>query len=378
MPPPALHILALDPFAGGSHRAVLAGWRTHSRHRFTLLELPGRHWKWRMRHACWTLARRAAALEECFDLVWTTDMLDLAAWRGLAPPAIAALPHVGYQHESQLLYPDRHAGARDDHYAFTNLLSAAAADAVWWSSAWHRDAALAAYRAWLPRYPDHQPLDAVERIAAHSAVLHPGITPIVPQPDRNGPCHLLWCARFEADKNPADFVAAIEALAAAGPDFRLSVIGGHETVATPELTGLRERHHQRIVHWGWQPDREAYARCLTAADIVVSTADHEFFGLAVVEALSAGCFPLLPRRLAYPEVLADFGADGLDDGLYAGSRADLVQRLHQLLDRHAAGELWQGREERGRQLAQRYAWSRQSAAWDAACERAQRREEECR
>jgi len=36
---------------------------------------------------------------------------------------------------------------------------------------------------------------------------------------------------------------------------------------------------------------------------VLSTARHEFFGIAVVEALLAGCLPWLPDRLSYPELL---------------------------------------------------------------------------
>jgi hypothetical protein len=35
---------------------------------------------------------------------------------------------------------------------------------------------------------------------------------------------------------------------------------------------------------------------------VVSTAIQEFFGIAVVAAIYCRCFPVLPRRLAYPEV----------------------------------------------------------------------------
>lgn len=362
-------ILALNPFGGGSHQAVLESWQRHSRHSIECLELAPRHWKWRMRHACWTLAQQVAAHGGDWDLVWTTDMLDLAAWRGLAPPAVARLPHVIYQHETQLLYPDASATARDDHYAFTNLLSAAAADAVWWNSAWHRDAALAAWRGWLPRYPDHQPLDALDRIADRSAVHHPGIEPPRVRARSAGPCHLLWCARWEPDKNPDDLVAAVDALAQCGRTFRISVIGGHESPRCPALSRLRERHAQRIVGWGWQRTRQDYHASLVAADIVLSTAQHEFFGLSVVEALAAGCFPLLPARLAYPEVIAGFGGQGRDDGLYDGSREHLIERLDTLIARHAAGELWQAAPARGRELSARYWWANQAPAWDEGIDR---------
>ena len=48
---------------------------------------------------------------------------------------------------------------------------------------------------------------------------------------------------------------------------------------------------------------EGYVEALSRADVVVSTAFHEFFGVAVVEAIAAGAFPILPNRLSYPELI---------------------------------------------------------------------------
>jgi hypothetical protein len=42
---------------------------------------------------------------------------------------------------------------------------------------------------------------------------------------------------------------------------------------------------------------------LEHCQIVISTARHEFFGLGSLEAIRAGAFPVLPRDLAYPELL---------------------------------------------------------------------------
>jgi glycosyltransferase involved in cell wall biosynthesis len=60
---------------------------------------------------------------------------------------------------------------------------------------------------------------------------------------------------------------------------------------------------ERVVHFGYAPDAATYSRLLWQADVVVSTALHDFFGAAVIEACYCGCFPVLPRRLAYPELI---------------------------------------------------------------------------
>lgn len=37
-------------------------------------------------------------------------------------------------------------------------------------------------------------------------------------------------------------------------------------------------------------------------NVIVSTAQHEFFRVAMLEAFRAGCVPLVPDRLAYTEL----------------------------------------------------------------------------
>jgi len=39
--------------------------------------------------------------------------------------------------------------------------------------------------------------------------------------------------------------------------------------------------------------------------VVASVAEHEFFGVAVVEALAAGCVPVLPEAMSYPELVPE-------------------------------------------------------------------------
>jgi len=363
-----INILALNPYHGGSHRAFLDDWQTRSRHTFDTLTLPAYKWKWRMRHAAITFAEQVVALIESgqtWDALFCTDMLNLAEFRGLAPPAVRDLPAVVYFHENQLTYPQQNDTERDLHFAFTNITTALAADEVWFNSGFHRDAWLTGVDRLLQSMPDFQPIGTGDAIRAKSDVQPPGIEPFpAPAARQAGPLRIAWVARWEHDKNPEMFFEAIRLLESHGVDFRLSVLGESFTNSPTCFTDASAQFTHRIDHWGFLESRDAYREALVDADVVVSTADHEFFGIAVVEAVAAGCFPLVPCRLAYPEVLGDDNEFFHDD-----TPTGIAEQLRTLSQRLANGEIWNGDRLRGVQRTEPCDWSRRADELDAACDR---------
>jgi glycosyltransferase involved in cell wall biosynthesis len=371
-----VNVLALEPYYGGSHRDFLDGWVARSRHRWTLCTLPGSKWKWRMRHSALTFAdevRERVAKGGTWDVIFCSDMLGLAEFRGLAPAAVSDLPAVAYFHENQLTYPKREESERDYHFVFSNMLTAAAATQTWFNSVFHRDEFLSALGAFVRRMPDFRPEGTLESIRAGSAVYPPGIELPPPRTEANGGDrpHILWAARWEYDKDPQTFFQAMELLQAKGVDFGLSVIGGSGgRQPMPVFERCRELFGPRIVHWGYQASRGDYLRCLQEANIAVSTSQHEFFGLSMVEAAAAGAYPLLPRRLAYPEVFAAAEDPDRDSFFYEedGDAEVLAGRLSELIERHGRGRLWEDAPDRGRDAVAAYAWERAASAMDAALE----------
>lgn len=338
-----MDILALEPYYTGSHRAFLDDWSEHSRHRWTILGLPGYKWKWRMRHAALTFAGRVQ--EELsggghFDLIFCTDMLNLPEFRGLAGARVARLPAVAYFHENQLTYPGSLADERDYHFAMTNLITAFAADSVWFNSQFHRQSFLDAGASFLERMPDYRHRELIPEIEAKAVVYPQGIRPLKQRAAErlSGPLRILWAARWERDKDPDTFFEAISRLERSGAEFRLSLLGEQFEFVPEVFRRAREDFAHCIDHWGYAESRREYEGVLSTADVIVSTALHEFFGVSVVEAVAAGAFPLVPRRLAYPEIL---GSANTDEFFYDGSPAQLAERLLTLTRRlDQNGTVW--------------------------------------
>ena len=89
---------------------------------------------------------------------------------------------------------------------------------------------------------------------------------------------------------------------------------------------------------GFLDSPETYGQILKHVDVIVSTAQHEFFGMAVVEAAAAGAVPVIPKRLAYPEVFHSHKSqvyfyDGTVSGL-ARHLLDFARKLDHDFDYH--------------------------------------------
>ena len=337
-----MKILGLEGYYGGSHRTFIDGWVGNSRHEWTLLTLPANKWKWRMRHGAVTFAEKVNELAgqgQKWDVLFCSDMLNLAEFVALVDERIRQIKRIVYFHENQLTYPVRVESERDYQFAVTNMTTALAADAVWFNSAFHRDEFLDALGKFLKRMPDNQPMGAIEKILRKSAVYPPGIESFERRkPRMPGPVRILWAARWEHDKGAEDFFAAVKILKESKVEFRLSVIG-QQFRDVPEVFGwAKDYFAECIEHWGYQESVEDYMTALCEADIIVSTAKHEFFGISIAEAIAAGAYPVLPKRLSYLEIVRGIETLTEDEFFYDGTVEGLADKLKGLIIRIENGE----------------------------------------
>ena len=259
-------------------------------------------------------------LDRVPDLIFLTGFINVADLRGLLDLPLDRTPILLYMHENQLTYPLSPEEEFDFHFGFTNIISTLAADRIIFNSTWHRDLYMDALPSYLNRMPEAVPRDVAERLRHRTGVLGVGLdrAPLpashFPQyrggacdPDagpawpREGRHLILWNHRWEFDKRPDLFAAALHRLLDAGLDFDVALLGeerGQEKIFAP----LQERLGGRCLAYGHLPSRADYDAMLERADIVVSCAEQEYFGISVAEAVHAGCYAVLPRGQVYPSL----------------------------------------------------------------------------
>ena len=345
-----MKILVLEPYYGGSHKTFLKGIQAHLPIDFTLLTLPARKWKWRMRLAAPYFAEKiiTSGDNETFDAVLCSSFVDVATLRSLLPYPAGRLPFYTYFHENQFVYPVQKEDERDFHFGLTNLTTALASDRVGFNTQYNLQTFLTGVERILKICPDMKLKGVIEKIKRKSSVLYPGIDfshidAIVPtQTTKSEAPVIVWNHRWEHDKNPKLFFKTLLKLDEQNIDFRLIIVGQSFKRQPAIFSEAQERLQHKIIHYGFVESREEYGRLLKMGDIIVSTAKHEFYGISVIEAVRAGCHPLLPARLSYPEL---FPAQYLyEDG-------KLFSRLKSRLE--DPGRL---DKSRGKDLTERFSW----------------------
>ncbi|MBC2742056.1 MAG: DUF3524 domain-containing protein [Desulfosarcina sp.] len=346
-----MRFLFLESFYGGSHRDFAQGLAAHSRHDIHMMTLPARFWKWRMRGAALHFARTIDD-PSSFDGIITTGLMSLSDFTALCggrrPPTLV------YFHENQLTYPLTPGERMDLQFGFTDITTALCADRILFNSQFHFDQFFTTLPGFIDRMPEFKPRWAVEAIRNKAGVLHPGChfeaAHLEPASLPQGPPLIIWNHRWEFDKNPEAFFDALDQVDRMGIDFRLSLLGENYQVAPKAFLKAKSRFGEKMAHYGYAKSRDDYVDWLRKGFVAVSTANQENFGIAMVEAMRHGCLPLLPHRLAYPEILPkEFHADFL-----YRSQDDLVHKLAGML-RHP--DRFSGHRPVLSDMMARHAWS---------------------
>lgn len=305
-----------------------------------VLSLPPRHFSWRVRGnpLYWSIAERPV-LEQEYELLVATSMVDLATLRGLVP-SLARIPAIVYFHENQFDYPQHDQQHSLLEAQMVSLYSALAADRIVFNSAYNRDSFLAGCGDLFRRLPDCVPAGVVASLEARADILPVPIE--LPDEDEahpwwpgsgegtGRPLRLLWSGRFEHDKGGDGLMQLLVQLECSGLDYQLAILGQQFRNAPPVFARIEQEFQQRLVQFGYLESPVQYRAILAAADVIVATATHEFQGLAVLEAVASGCIPAVPARLVYPEIYPAcfcYESHPQDPVLEARSAAGLVTAL---------------------------------------------------
>ena len=303
-----MDVLFLEPFYGGAHKYFVDHLRRYVPGKTRLISTPDRKWQWRMRASGLYFADKVCRLRRQPEVIFASSFLNVAEFRGALPAKLRSIPVVLYFHENQFAYPNQNADIFDFQFAIFQMSSAVSADRVIFNSCYNRDSFLAGAAKIPARFRMYFPTGLSAQVARKSCVMPVPIPADCLKPankQRSGPLQILWNHRWEHDKNPEEFFDVMRWLDRKGYDFIMNVCGEQYLEMPAIFKEVRIALKHRIGHWGFAPSRRDYLKILRASDVVVSTSRQEFFGVAMMEAVAAGCRPIVPDRLSYKELYPD-------------------------------------------------------------------------
>lgn len=341
-------ILVLSSYDAISHRL----WRERltevfDEHSWTELSLPPRHFAWRIRgNSLLWASKEKELLSRDYDLLIATSMVDLSSLRGFIP-SLARIPTLLYVHENQFAYPSNRSNRFNVEPLLVPLYAALCADAVAFNSEYNRQTFLEGASALLNKLPDQFPESVMNTLNASTVVPVPlqDSTMRGPRAASQKALSVVWNHRWEYDKGPELLLAIVEEIISQDLAVQLNVVGQQFREQPQEFTQIERLLSRKSSGcpvekglFGFIENPDDYSDLLGSADVALSTANHDFQGLAVQEACLLGCVPLTPDALAYPEYIPEKNRFPVKDSLEATAKA-AVAMLRNYLEQKKSGEL---------------------------------------
>ena len=346
-----MKVLLLSAYSAQSHvhwayclQTMFKSWQ------WRVLDLPPRHFSWRVRgNALYWSVEKRTVLEEGYDLLIATSMVDLATLRGLVP-ALTRVPSILYFHENQFEYPQTDLQHNLLEAQLTSIYSALAADCILFNSNYNQQTFMEGSLNLLRKMPDRVPPGIVSGLQQKAEVIpvpmdfgrSRSVLGRWPGSESKAPrraTRLLWVGRFEHDKGAQELLRILCQLESSDLDYELAMTGQQFRQMPPVFSEIQLTFGHRLVQFGYVEDVSGYHSLLQATDIVLSTALHEFQGLAVMEAVVHNCIPVVPDRLAYPEIYpisCRYETDPEDPDKEAKSAASLILKVAKRLSGEGA------------------------------------------
>ncbi len=310
------------------------------------LTLSPRNFNWRIRSNSlhWATNNRAE-LTANNDFLLATSMVDLSSLRGFVPQ-LTQIPNIVYFHENQFAYPLSGRGRDNVEPLLVPIYSALCADKIAFNSEFNKSSFIKGARNLFTKLPDNLPGQLQEKLEASIVIPVPVSIPHHRAVAKDKKfLDVVWNHRWEYDKGPNLLLAVVKIITERALPVRLHIVGQsfREIPAEfSEIENLLNKHQQdqgmEAANFGYLEQEDDYCQLLSNCDVVLSTAIHDFQGLAVQEACLAGCTPLTPKALVYPEYLPGEFLFIVEEDL-AVTAANAVARLTHWLELKLGNEL---------------------------------------
>ncbi|MCB1582166.1 MAG: DUF3524 domain-containing protein [Marinicella sp.] len=275
-------------------------------HHWQILALKDRYFSWRMGASALNFqADFHSQLLQSYDLLIATSMTDLASLRSFYPH-LASIPNLLYFHENQFAYPENQQQKGLLEIQLKNILSAVSADQLAFNSNFNRMTFLSGVQTFLKQMPDGVPVNLLKELQNKSTVIPVPIKPdcqpkTAPNQPKSKTLQVVWNHRWEHDKGPETLLELLK-LCQENEQIKFHIIGQQFRNTPAAMQEILSNHQHQCLNLGHLESRTQYIKTLQSADVVLSTAHHDFQGIAMLEAVACGCRPIAPNRVVYPEL----------------------------------------------------------------------------